>query len=472
MTRYDAVVIGSGQAGNPLSQKLADHGWTVALIEKEHLGGTCVNTGCTPTKTMVASAQVAHYARHATNWGVHAGDVRVDLAEVVARKDRIVSQWRSGVEKKVAARKNLHLYRGAARFVGPHKIRVNQEEIESERIFINTGTRPTIPQIAGLDRIDYLTNASIMELRAPPAHLLVIGGGYIGLEFGQMFRRFGSEVTIVHRDDHILPREDADVTEELQKALEKEGIRFLLGAKPTRVDKETDQIVLKADTPRGSETVRGSQLLIATGRRPNTDDLGLETAGVQLTREGFIKVNGRLETNVPGIWALGDVKGGPAFTHISYNDYQIVYANLIEQGILPSPSGRGAGGEGRILTTDGRLVPYAVFTDPQLGRVGLTEKEARAAGHKLKIGKIPAAWVARAIERDETAGLMKVVVDAETDKILGAAILSAEGGELVQILEFVMLAGASYKLLKGAVYIHPTLAEGFWTLMEEVKAVE
>jgi dihydrolipoamide dehydrogenase len=457
MTRYDAIVIGSGQAGNPLSQKLADHGWTVALIEKEHLGGTCVNTGCTPTKTMVASAQVAHYARHAANWGVHTGAVTVDLAEVVARKELIVNQWRSGIEKKTAARKNLHLYRGAARFVGPHKIRVNQDEIESERIFINTGTRPTIPQIAGLDRIDYLTNASIMELRELPAHLLVIGGGYIGLEFGQMFRRFGSDVTIVHRDDHILPREDADVTEELQKAMEKEGIRFVLGARPTNVDKQDGQIVLKAETPRGSETVRGSHLLVATGRRPNTDDLGLEATGVQLTPQGFVKVNGRLETTVPGIWALGDVKGGPAFTHISYNDFQIVYANLIEK---------------MNLTTDGRLVPYAVFTDPQIGRVGLTEKEARAAGHKLKIGKIPAAWVARAIERDETAGLMKVVVDADTDKILGAAILSAEGGELVQILGFVMLAGASYKLLKGAVYIHPTLAEGFWTLMEEVKPVE
>jgi pyruvate/2-oxoglutarate dehydrogenase complex dihydrolipoamide dehydrogenase (E3) component len=457
MTRYDAVVIGSGQAGNPLSQKLADQGWTVALIEKENLGGTCVNTGCTPTKTMVASAQVAHYARHAENWGVHAGAVRVDLPSVVARKDRIVNQWRSGVEKKVAARKNLHLYRGAARFLAPHRLRVNQEEIESERIFINTGTRPAIPALDGLDRIDYLTNAGIMQLRELPAHLLVVGGGYIGLEFGQMFRRFGSDVTIVHRDDHVLPREDADVTLELQKALEKEGIRFLLRARPTRVDQQDGQIILKAETAGGSETVRGSHLLIATGRRPNTDDLGLDSAGVQLTPEGFVKVNGRLETNVGGIWALGDVKGGPAFTHISYNDYQIVYANLIE---------------GKSLSTDHRLVPYAVFTDPQLGRVGLTEKEARAAGHKLKVGKIPTAWVARAIERDETAGLMKVVVDAATDQILGAAILASEGGELVQILEFVMRAGAPYTLLKGAVYIHPTMAEGFWTLMEEVKPVD
>ncbi|HMF15586.1 MAG TPA: mercuric reductase, partial [Gemmataceae bacterium] len=382
---------------------------------------------------------------------------RVDLPRVVARKDAIVNQWRSGVEKKVAAHKNLHLHRGAARFLAPHRLRVNQEEIESERIFINTGARPAIPSLEGLDRIDYLTNASILQLRELPAHLLVVGGGYIGLEFGQMFRRFGGDVTIVHRDDHVLPREDADVTEELQKALEKEGIRFLLRARTSRVDKQSGQIVLQVETAGGPETVRGSHLLIATGRRPNTDDLGLESTGVQLTPEGFVKVNGRLETNVPGIWALGDVKGGPAFTHISYNDYQIVYANLIET---------------QNLTTDHRLVPYAVFTDPQLGRVGLTEKEARAAGHKLKVGKIPMAWVARAIERDETVGLMKVVVDAETDQILGATILSSEGGELVQILGFVMLAGALYTLLKGAVYIHPTLAEGFWTLMEEVKPVE
>src|SRR5215470_2882329 len=266
MPHYDAVVIGSGQAGNPLAQKLADQGWTVALIEKEQLGGTCVNTGCTPTKTMIASAQVAHYARHADVWGVQSGAVRVDLPSVVARKDRIVNQWRSGVEQKIATRKNLHLYRGAARFLEAHRIRVNQEEIESERIFINAGTRPAIPSLEGLDRIDYLTNASILQLSELPAHLLVIGGGYIGLEFGQMFRRFGSDVTIVHRDDHILPREDADVTEELQKALEKEGIRFRLRARPTRVDKQNGQVVLEVERDGKPETVRGSHLLIATGR--------------------------------------------------------------------------------------------------------------------------------------------------------------------------------------------------------------
>ena len=457
MTRYDAIVIGSGQAGNPLAQKLAEQGWSVALIEKEHLGGTCVNTGCTPTKTMVASAQVAHYARHGSTWGVHTGAVTVDMAEVVARKDRVVNQSRSGLEKKTAAQKNLRLYRGAARFLGPHRMCVGQEEIEGERIFINTGTRPAIPTLMGLDGVDYLTNASIMQLSEVPKHLLVLGGGYVGLEFGQMFRRFGSEVTIVNRDDHILPREDADITEELQKTLEKEGVRFLLRANATGVDKQNGQFGLTFETNGKAETVRASHLLVATGRKPNTDDLGLESAGVQVTSKGFIKVNGRLETNVPGIWALGDVKGGPAFTHISFNDYQIVYGNLVE---------------GKNLSTDHRLVPYAVFTDPQLGRVGMTEKEARAAGYKLKIGKIPMSWVARAIERDETDGLMKIVVDAATDKILGAAILSSEGGELVQILSFVMLAGAPYTLTKGAIYIHPTLAEGFWTLMDQVKPVE
>jgi pyruvate/2-oxoglutarate dehydrogenase complex dihydrolipoamide dehydrogenase (E3) component len=453
MAKFDAIVIGSGQGGNPLIQKLADHGWTVALVEKEHLGGTCINTGCTPTKTMVASAQVAHYARNAGKWGVRASAVTVDLPAVVARKDRVVEQWRSGLERKVQERKSLHLYHGHARFIDPHRVQVGNEVLESERIFIDTGARPAIPAVEGLDRIDYLTNATIMQLQELPEHLLVLGGGYIGLEFGQMFRRFGSRVTIVHRDDHILPREDIDVTDELQKALENEGIRFVLKARVTGALKEKGQVVLRL----GNEKLSGSHLLVATGRRPNTEDLGLEKAGVQVTSQGFIRVNNRLETNVPGIWALGDVKGGPAFTHISYNDFQILYANLVE---------------GKNLTTDTRLVPYAVFTDPQLGRVGLTEQEARAAGKKIKIGKIPMSWVARAIERDETAGLMKLVVDADTNRILGAAILATEGGELVQILGAVMLAGAPYTLLKGAIYIHPTLAEGFWTLMEEVRSID
>jgi pyruvate/2-oxoglutarate dehydrogenase complex dihydrolipoamide dehydrogenase (E3) component len=457
MPRYDAIILGSGQAGNPLSQKLADHGWTVALVEKEHLGGTCVNTGCTPTKTMIASAQVAYYARNAARWGVRAGDVSVDLAKIVARKDQVVLQSRSGLERKAQQRPNLHLYRGHGRFLDAHRVRVGDQVLESERIFIDTGARPSIPRVEGLDQAGYLTNASIMRLTDLPEHLLVLGGGYVGLEFGQMFRRFGSRVTVVHSAEQILPREDADVARELQNTLEAEGIRLLLKAQTTRVERDDGQVVLRLEGGDGAEGVRGSHLLVATGRRPNTDDLGLETTGVETTPRGFVRVNGRLETNVPGIWALGDVNGGPAFTHISYNDYQIVYANLME---------------GKDLTTTDRLVPYAVFTDPQLGRVGLTEKEARAAGRRIKVGRIPMSWVARAIERDETYGLMKVVVDAATDRILGAAILSSEGGELVQILEFVMRAGAPYTLLKGAVYIHPTLAEGLWTLMEDVKPVD
>src|SRR5262249_5398603 len=283
-------VIGSGQAGNPLCQKLSDHGWTVALIEKQHLGGTCVNTGCTPTKTMVASAGVAHYAQNASKWGVHTTGVRVDLHEVIARKDAIVSQWRSGLEKKVQQRPNLHLYRGQARFVGPHRVRVGEQELESERIFINTGTRTSIPSLEGLDRVDYLTNASIMELSELPEHLLVLGGGYIGLEFGQRFRPFGSRGTVGQRGGHLRPRGDADVTAELQKALEGEGIRFVLGARATRADRQGGQVVLEVQAGGAGETLQGSHLLVATGRRPNSDDLGLESAGVEVDAQGFIRV--------------------------------------------------------------------------------------------------------------------------------------------------------------------------------------
>jgi pyruvate/2-oxoglutarate dehydrogenase complex dihydrolipoamide dehydrogenase (E3) component len=296
-----------------------------------------------------------------------------------------------------------------------------------------------------------------MQLTTLPEHLIVLGGGYIGLEFGQMFRRFGSQVTIVHKDGQILNREDADVAGDLQKALEAEGIRFVMNARTRRVAKNNGLVLLNLDGPNGTETLAGTHLFIATGRRPNTDDLDLDKAGVETDQRGYIKVNGRLETNVSGIWALGDVKGGPAFTHISYDDYQIVYGNLLE---------------GKSLAIDGRIVPYAVFTDPQLGRVGMTEKEARAANRRLKVGKIPMTWVARAIERDETTGLMKLVVDAASDRILGAAILATEGGELIHILEALMLAQAPYTVLKGAIYIHPTLAEGFFSLMDDVKPVE
>jgi pyruvate/2-oxoglutarate dehydrogenase complex dihydrolipoamide dehydrogenase (E3) component len=350
----------------------------------------------------------------------------------------------------------VHLYRGHARFLAPRKLQIADDVIEGERIFINVGTRPEPPPLEGLETAGYLTNESLMELQQVPEHLIVLGGGYIGLEFGQMFRRFGSRVTVIHRGNQLLAREDADVAEGLQKALEGEGVEFRMNANPIKVEKQQGRINVTIATGQQTEIVTGTHMLAATGRRPNTDDLGLDKAGVPLDSRGYIKVNGRLETAVPGIWALGDVKGGPAFTHISYNDYQIAYANIID---------------GKSLSIENRYLPYSLFTDPQLGRVGLTEKEARATGRKLKIGTYPMSRVSRAIERDETAGFMKMIVDAGTDRILGASILGIEGGELVQILGAMILANAPYTVLKGAVYIHPTLAEGFFGLMDSVQPV-
>ncbi len=454
--KFDAIVIGSGQAGKPLSYALADLGWKLAFIERAELGGSCINTGCTPTKTMVASAQVAHYARNAARWGVHTNDVSVDLPAVVARKNKVVQGFRDAIQRRIDAKQNITLVRAHGRFTGPHQVEAGGQTFESEKIFIDTGTRPEIPKIPGMDSVPFLTNASVMELLEIPKHLLVLGGGYIGLEFGQMFRRFGSRVTIIHKSERILPREDPDITQELQKALEAEGVEFALGGTTTRVENRSGEIALAYETKQGSKTISGSHLLVATGRKPNTDDLGLDKAGIATDPRGYIKVNGRMETSAAGIWAMGDVKGGPAFTHISYNDYQIVYANLIE---------------GKNLTIEHRYLPYALFTDPPLGRVGITEQDARTSGRKFKMGTYPMASVARAIERDETVGLMKVIVDGENDRILGAAILGSEGGELVQILGAMILAGAPYTVLKGAVYIHPTLAEGFFGLMESVKPV-
>ncbi len=454
--KFDAIVIGSGQAGKPLSYALADLGWKVAFIERAQLGGTCINTGCTPTKTMVASAQVAQYARNAARWGVRVNDVSVDLPAVVARKNKVVQGFRDAIQRRIDARPNITLLRAHGRFTGPHQVEAGGETFESEKIFIDTGTRPAIPKITGIDSVPFLTNATIMELLEVPKHLLVLGGGYIGLEFAQMFRRFGSRVTIIHKGERILRSEDPDITQELQKALEAGGMEFALGAATTRVENRGGEIALTYETKQGSKIISGSDLLVATGRKPNTDDLGLDKAGVATDARGYIKVNGRMETSMPGVWAMGDVKGGPAFTHISYNDYQIVYANLIE---------------GKNLTIEHRYLPSALFTDPQLGRVGITEQDARASGRKFKMGTYPMASVARAIERDETAGLMKIIVDGENDRILGAAILGSEGGELVQILGAMILAGAPYTVLKGAVYIHPTLAEGFFGLLESVKPV-
>jgi pyruvate/2-oxoglutarate dehydrogenase complex dihydrolipoamide dehydrogenase (E3) component len=403
---------------------------------------------------MVASAQVAHYARDAARWGVRASNVSVDIPAVVARKNRVVENGRKGVQKRIDARPTVKLVHGHAKFIGPHQVQVGVEVLESEKIFIDTGTRPAVPQIPGLDIVPFLTNVTIMELQTVPEHLLVLGGGYIGLEFGQMFRRFGSRVTIIHNGERILPREDPDIVSALTTALETEGVVLRTNVDTRRVENRSGAIALTLESGGRSEILQGSHLLVATGRNPNTDELGLEAAGVLTDARGYIKVNDRMETNVPSIWALGDVKGGPAFTHISYNDYQIAYANIVE---------------GKNLSIENRYLPYALFTDPQLGRVGITETQARASGRKFKMGTFPMSSVSRAIERDETAGLMKIIVDAKNDRILGAAILGSEGGETVQILGAMIWADAPYTVLKGAVYIHPTLAEGFFGLMESVK---
>ncbi len=454
---YDAIVIGSGQAGNPLTQKLAVKGAKVAIIEPGPLGGTCVNFGCTPTKTMIASAQVAHYARNAKRWGVQAEQVGVDLPAIQNRKAGVVARSRQGWEKKFEDKDNPRLFHGKAAFLGERKVQVNGEVLEAERVFINAGASPMIPKIEGLEKVPYLTYISILDLEVLPSHLIVIGAGYVGLEFGQMFRRFGSDVTILQSGPRILTKEDEEIAGELQKALEAEGVRIHLSSRATRVEHSAEGVAVRVDGPGGRQVIPGSHLLVAVGRAANTADLHLDRAGVQLNEKGFIVVDEYLKTTADNVWALGDINGGPQFTHISYNDFQIVYANVFE---------------GKQISTKTRILPYAIYTDPSLGRVGLTEKEARARGHKLKLGSAPMTSVARAIERGETAGLMKLVVDATNDRILGASILSSQADETVQILSTLMLAEKPYTLLKGAIYIHPTLAEGFFSLMESVKPVD
>jgi len=456
MKHYDAIVIGSGQGGVPLATNLADLGWHIALIEKGELGGSCINYGCTPTKTMISSARIAHYANVAPGFGIHPCKVRVNMAKIVARKNEIVESFRGGIQDQVDSNPNLTLYRGHGRFTSPHEIDVNGEKLTSEKIFINTGTRPRILPIQGLDRVEFLTNRNIMERQEVPGHLLVLGGNYLGLEFGQMFRRFGSEVTVVELGDQILPSEDPDVSQSLKEALEDEGMSFHLGSKATKVAKTPDGVEIVIQKKDGTtQTLKGSHLLVSIGQVPNSDDLGLDKAGIETDQNGFIRHDNKLETNVPGIWVIGDVKGGPAFTHVSYHDYQVIYDNLVN---------------GKNRTIENRLVPYALFTDPELGRVGLTEREARAKGFRLKIGSLPVSQVARAIERSETNGLMKIVINADNDRILGAAILGPDGGELVQILMALMLAEAPWTLFDNSMFIHPTMAEGFFGLMATVEA--
>jgi len=448
--RYDGIVIGSGQAGKPLSIALAKAGWKTALIERDHIGGTCINYGCTPTKTMFNSARVAYLSRRAADFGVHAGPVTVGMSEVRERKQKIVENFRDGGLRSIKKTSGLDLFTGEASFNGPHSVEVRTSEsdvrtLAADKFFINAGGRPSKPSVEGLDTVAFLDSTSIMELESVPQHLLVMGGGYIGLEFGQMFRRFGSEVTVVHRGDHLLAREDPDVADEVAKILREDGITVLLNAEASRIEQASGSIRLTVHTASGEQTVMGSHLLVATGRTPNTEHLNLAAAGVETDKHGFIKSNERLETNVPGVYALGDVKGGPQFTHISYDDFRIIRTNLIEGGNA---------------TTNDRLVPYTVFIDPQLGRVGITETEAREKkGLNIRVGKLPMSHIARAIEMSETRGFIKAVVDADTNQILGCAVLGVEGGELMAMFEIAMMGHLPYTVLKEAIFAHPTLAE-------------
>ncbi len=446
---FDAMVLGTGQGGKPLALALAAAGWTVAVVERAAVGGSCVNFGCTPTKTMVASARVAHLARRAGEYGVSAGTVSVDLARVRQRKQRIVDSFRRGIERSLETAAGVELIRGHGRFVGPREVQVTlraggERLLRAERAFINTGTRPAVPSLPGLAGIPFLDNASMMELDELPRRLLVLGGGYVGLEFGQMYRRFGAEVALVQRGAQLLPREDPDVAAAVRAILEEDGIEVILEADARRVRGAAGDLELEVETAAGPQTLHGSHLLVAVGRTPNTQDLGLDAAGVEVDARGFVRVDSRLRTSAEGVFALGDVTGGPAFTHISYDDFRILRENLLGDGDA---------------TTDGRLVPYTVFIDPQLGRVGMSEREARATGRPIRVATLPMSRVARAIEMGETRGLMKAVVDAESEEILGCAILGLEGGEVMAVLQAAMMGGLSYRTIKDGIFAHPTLAE-------------
>ncbi|HLZ24402.1 MAG TPA: mercuric reductase [Ktedonobacterales bacterium] len=446
---YDAVVIGAGQGGGPLATALAQAGRKTAIIERVHVGGTCVNEGCTPTKTMVASARAAYVASRGADYGVRTQVTGIDMVRVRQRKRDIVESFRSGSERGIVSG-GADLLMGEARFTGPKTVEVTlnaggTRTLVAETIIINIGARPSELHIPGSERVPTLNSTTIMELDSVPEHLLVLGGGYVGLEFGQMFRRFGSRVTIVHRGDQLLVREDTDIASEVADILHQDGVEVLLHTEPVSIARMTDgSIVLTVRGPEGEHTLAGSHVLVAVGRTPNTDALNVGAAGIAVDKRGHITVNERLETNAPGIYAIGDVTGGPAFTHISYDDFRILRTNLLEGGNA---------------STAGRLVPYTVYIDPQLGRVGMSEQEAREQRRNIRVAKMPMSYVARALEVDETRGSMKAVVDADTGQILGCAILGIEGGEIMSILEVAMMGHLPYTALREAVFAHPTLAE-------------
>ncbi|HWV24477.1 MAG TPA: mercuric reductase [Thermomicrobiales bacterium] len=449
MTTVDVVIIGSGQAGGPLAVAFAAAGKQAVLIERDQLGGTCVNVGCTPTKTMIASGRVAYLARRADDYGVDTGQVAVDMRQVRQRKRDVVKQWRSGSEKMLLGKENPRVVFGEARFAGVHDVTValnggGEETFHADTIVIDAGSRPRTLDVPGADTVDVLDSTSVMELDEVPEHLIVVGGGAIGLEFAQLFRRLGAAVTIVQRGPHLLSGEDDDIAQAVQSVLEEDGIDVLLNARPSRVSGEGGTIAL--EVKRGDEfrTVSGSHLLATAGRLPNTEELALDAAGVEMDERGYIPTNDRLETNVPGIYAVGDIRGGPKFTHISYDDYRVLKENLIDGGTR---------------SIEGRMVPYTVFIDPQLGRIGMTEQQARKDGRDIRVASMPMSSVARAVETDEPRGVMKAVVDAGSGQVLGAAVLGLEGGEIASMLQIAMMGQVPYTVLRDGIFPHPGLAE-------------
>lgn len=452
-TRFDAIIVGAGQAGPPLAGRLTAAGKTVAVVERKLVGGTCVNTGCIPTKTLVASAHVAHSARRGADYGIGTGEVTVDMAKVKARKDEISQGDRHGLETWLEGMDGCTFIRGHARFEGPRTIRVDDQVLEADQIFLNVGGRATAPPIPGLADVDYLTNVGILDLDVVPEHLVIIGGSYIGLEFAQMYRRFGARVSVVERGPRVTAREDEDVSAAIQEILEGEGVDVHVGATGMRVVKHDNGSGFDLYPRDGAEPISGSHLLVATGRRPNTDDLGLDVAGIEIDERGYIVVDDQLRTSVEGVWAMGDCNGKGAFTHTSYNDFEIVAANLLDD-------------DPRRVSD--RVPTYALYIDPPLGRAGMTADEARKSGRKALVGKRPMTKVGRAVEKGETRGFMKVVVDAETHEILGASILGVGGDEVVQDILDVMTAKLPYTAISRTMHIHPTVSELVPTMLQEL----
>lgn len=464
MTKYDAIFVGSGQAANPLAKKLATAGWRTALIERKWVGGTCINSGCTPTKTLIGSGRVISLLKRSADYGIHTTGFSIDMAAFLGRKNAVVLSYRESITKRLLATPNLDLIFGTASFSGPKEITVTEEDgskntLTAENIFINTGVSAAVPPIPGLSDVNYLTSTSILDLMEIPTHLAIIGGGYIALEFGQLYRRLGSEVTIIENGSHFLPKEDDDIAAEIRKILEEDGIRILTGTavaqvaaggKTIRLDLTT---AAPTTTATHNQSISASHILVAAGRRADTAGLNTAAAGIALDHHGFIAVDGQLQTNVPGIYALGDVKGGPQFTHISYNDHLIVYKNLVEKANL---------------STADRVPVYCLFTDPELGRVGLTEKEAREKGLNIKVAAMPASYIARATENGETRGLLKAIVNADDHKILGASILCSGGGELMSVLQMAMTGGITYDKIRDAIFAHPTFAESLNNLFAKL----